>query len=176
MGWRLVTNGLILGGIAWMVAQGTEIRAITLLPKQGIDNLAGMSDLETRAALSPTAPAVADLARAYLDRHQPGLALAVIEKTSVEVRSRPDVAQLHARALFNRGRTREALAVARDTQERCESPAAACAPWVVAKTSRQLAFLEEVVAAGIEDPQVNPAGTMAAYEKSARQVRLVAMR
>jgi hypothetical protein len=177
MGWRVVVaNGLVLGGIAWMLAQGTETQAVTLLPEGKTPNLEGVAALETQAALSPTAPAVAELAGAYLDRDQPGLATAVIEKASIEIRSRPDIGQLHARALFNRGQAREALAVARDANSRCDALGVGCAPWLVAKTSRQLAFLEEVVAAGIEDPQADPAATMAAYERSAREVRLVAMR
>jgi hypothetical protein len=47
---------------------------------------------------------------------------------------------------------------------------------VVATTTRQVAFLEQVVAAGIEDPQANPSATRAAYERSTHEVRLVAMR
>ena len=45
-----------------------------------------------------------------------------------------------------------------------------------AKTTRQVAFLEQVVAAGIDDPQADPLATHAAYERSAHEVRLVAMR
>jgi hypothetical protein len=47
---------------------------------------------------------------------------------------------------------------------------------LVAKTARQVAFFEQVVAAGIDDPQEDPSATVAAYERSAHAVRLVAMR
>jgi hypothetical protein len=82
---------------------------------------------------------------------------------------------MQARALFQRGHAREALAVARGASETCND-AEACPAWLMAKTARQVAFLEQVVAAGIDDPQQNPAATRAAYERSAHAVRLVAMR
>jgi hypothetical protein len=90
------------------------------------------------------------------------------------VRERPEVAQLYARALFHRGHAREALAIARDASTACDS--GSCPAWLVAKTTRQVAFFEQVVAAGIDDPQHDPAATLAAYERSAHEVRLVAMR
>lgn len=174
----LVANGLVLGGIAWMAAvAGTETRPTELLSKKVSANVApvDLAGLESRAALSPDARGTADLAAAYLDRDQPGLATAVIEKAAPEVRSRPEVAQLYARALFHRGRARAALAVAREASESC-ADSTACAPWVAAKTARQVAFFAQVVAAGIDDPFADPDGTRAAYERSAHEVRIVAMR
>ena len=172
MGGRiLICNGLVLGGIGGLVALGGEIQAQTLLPRAP----EAVKELEATAAISPTAPAVARLASAYLERDQPGLATAVIEKAPQEVQRQPEVGQLHARALYGRGKAREALAVARDAYDRCDGERP-CAPWLVAKTSQQVAFLEQVVAAGIEDPQANPEATLAAYERSTREVHLVAMR
>jgi hypothetical protein len=176
----LVVNGLVLGGIAWMAAfGGMEVRAAQVLPHDG-GNLAAVAELdqlEARAARSPDAASVAALASAYLDREQPGLATAVIENAPRAVRERPEVAHLEARALFHRGHAREALAVARDASDACaESAGPACPAWLVAKTARQVAFFEQVVAAGIDDPQASPAATRAAYERSAHEVRLVAMR
>jgi predicted Zn-dependent protease len=172
----LVANGLVLGGIAWMASfSGMEVRAAEVLPHRSPGG-AALAQLETRAALAPdnSAP-IAALATAYLDRDQPGLATAVIEKAPRQVREEPQIAHLYARALFHRGRSREALAVARDASETCtDSPS--CPAWLVAKTSRHLAFLEQVVAAGIDDPLDNPTATRAAYERSSHEVRLVAMR
>jgi hypothetical protein len=172
----LVANGLVLGGIAWMASfAGMEVRATEVLPHRSAGG-AALAQLEARAALSPASSApVAALAAAYLDRDQPGLATAVIEKAPCKVRDEPQVAHLYARALFHRGRSREALAVARDASETCEdSPS--CPAWLVAKTTRNLAFLEQVVAAGIDDPLDDPGATRAAYERSSHEVRLVAMR
>jgi predicted Zn-dependent protease len=172
----LVANGVVLGGIAWMASfSGMEVRATEVLPHKSAGG-AALAQLETSAALAPASPApVAALAAAYLDRTQPGLATAVIEKAPRQVREDPQVAHLYARALFQRGRSREALAVARDASETCgDSPS--CPAWLMAKTTRHLAFLEQVVAAGIDDPLDNPTATRAAYERSSHEVRLVAMR
>ena len=65
--------------------------------------------------------------------------------------------------------------MAHEASDAC-ADAARCPAWVVASTAREVAFLEEVVAAGIDDPLDNPAATRAAYERSAHEVRLVAMR
>lgn len=174
----LVANGLVLGGIAWMAAfGGMEVRATQVLP-HGSSSLAAVAELdalEARVAHAPDTASVAALAGAYLDREQPGLATAVIEKAPRAVRERPEVAAVQARALFQRGHAREALAVAREASDAC-SDATSCPAWLMAKTARQVAFLEQVVAAGIDDPQQNPAATRAAYERSTHAVRIVAMR
>lgn len=174
----LVANGLVLGGIAWMAAfGGMEVRATEVLPHGSYASVAAVAELdqlEARAGLSPDVATVAALAGAYLDRDQPGLATAVIEKAPLVMRERPEVAQAYARALFHRGRAREALAVASDASDRCAE--SLCPAWVVVKTARQVAFFEQVVAAGIDDPQAHPAATRAAYERSTHEVRLIAMR
>ena len=172
----LLANGLVLGAMAWMVSfAGMEVRASRVLPHKDVPGLASLDQLESRAAFTPASSAtVAALAGAYLDRDQPGLATAVIEKAPRQVREAPEVAHLYARALFHRGHAREALAVARDASDACgDSP---CPGWLVARTSQQVAFFEQVVAAGIDDPQDDPDATRAAYERSAHEVRLVAMR
>jgi hypothetical protein len=173
----LIANGLVLGGLAWMTTvAGLEVRAAQVLPRQAVPNGVQLDQLEARAAISPaSAPSVAALAGAYLDRDQPGLATAVIEKAPRQVRERPEVAHLYARALFARGHAREALAVAQDASTACDD-SASCPSWLWAKTQREVAFLEQVVAAGIDDPQKDPLATHAAYERSANAVRLVAMR
>lgn len=189
MSWRVVgTNGLILAGVLALFAVGTQEDAEGLLPSapvcaSGTDPLGrcassmDLRSLEANAARDPGASAVVRLATAYLDRDQPGLASAVIDRAPAAVRARPEVAQLEARALFGRGRAREALAVAREGQSSCDvDDAATCPSWLLAKTTRQIAFLEEVVGAGIDDPYADPSATMAAYERSAHAVRLVAMR
>jgi hypothetical protein len=175
--WRLVVaNGLALAGIGYLALGGAQLTARPVVDQ----TLACEFDsLEIAAAQKRDAGSITSLAGAYLERDQPGLATTVIESASSEVRQRPEVAQLHARALFGRGHAREALAVARGVADSCDPDVADHAPcpaWLVAKSTRQLAFLEEVVAAGIDDPQADPAATMAAYERSSREVRLVAMR
>ena len=183
MRWRvLITNSIVLAGITWMVAVGVEKKASKLVPSlkavPGVE-LTDIAGLEESASCSSSSSTISALVTAYLDRGQPGLATAVIEKAPAEVRGEPAIAQLHARALFQRGRAREALAVAKEASDACLPSSVGerrCPSWLVAKSIRQLAFFTEVVAAGIEDPYENPGATKAAYEKSGREVRLVAVR
>jgi len=174
----LLANGVILGMVGLMAAfggVGVEVRE--LLPRKAGPSAAsaGLAELETEVAHAPTVRAVASLAGAYLERNQPGLASAVIEKAPRALREQPEVAEVYARTLFRRGHARKALAVAREAGEACVE-SESCAPWVLLKTARQVAFLEQVVAAGIEDPDSNPAAIAAAYHRSAREVGMVAMR
>lgn len=182
---KLVLNGLVIAGAAWMFVHGTETGASGLLSAKArapISTEPGLAALEERAAVANDAGAVSKLATAYLDRDQPGLASAVIEKAPPAVRNSPEISHLYARALLHRGKVPEALAMARQVEAECEasidSPGekSACPAWLLARSARQLAFLEEMSAAGIEDPAVNPDGTRAAFDRSARQIRFVAMR
>lgn len=184
---KLLLNGLVFSAAAWMFAHGTENGASGLLPAHArgpISTDPGLAALEERAALAPTADSVGKLASAYLERNQPGLASAVLEKAAPAVRATPEISHLHARALLHRGKVPEALAVARDAASACEASIdakgnAACPAWLAARTARQLAFLEEMTAAGIDDPGSNPEGTRAAYDRSTRhvgEVHIVALR
>jgi hypothetical protein len=174
----LLTNGIVLAGIAWLAALGSGTQSKRLLPVETAQQAAApvdMSALETRASLSPSVESTSALASAYVDRGQPGLACAAIERAPREIQVDPRVADVHARALFHGGRAREALAAVEDAMTACESDESACRAWQVAKVRRQAAFLNEVVAAGIEDPMSDPAAVRAAYERS-NQKTLVAMR
>ncbi len=173
----LISNGLILGAIGWMAAfSGAAPKAARIMAHAARPDAtrAALQQLEHQAAVTPGADAIVALASAYLDRDQWGLATAVLEKAPPAVRTRPEVAQLYARALFHRGLAREALAVAREASATC-ADAAGCAPWLIAKTAQQVAFLEQVGAAGIDDPQAAPDATEAAYERSTHEVRIIAM-
>lgn len=170
----LAANGFVLAGIAWMVAFGPNLRASRLVPLRAAPSLGDLPALETRAGAEPTPANLTALATAYLDQGQPGLASAVVENAPRRVRELPGIAHLEARALFRRGLVNEALAVAMQASNVCA--AGDCPPWLSAKTTRQVAFLTQIVAAGIDDPLADPAATRAAYERSTREVRLVAMR
>jgi hypothetical protein len=172
----MVMNGLVLAGVAWVALMGPgEQRVSPVLSDQGASEAApaDMASLESEAAKDPSVPSTAALANAYLAREQPGLASAVLERAPVVVRQHPEIAHIYARTLFHRGHAREALAVAEQASDAC---ATGCPAWLVAATSRQVSFLGEVVAAGIEDPLVDPRATRAAYDRSVHEVRLVAMR
>ncbi len=175
----LFTNGIVLAGIAWLLAIGPGTQSKILLPAdkaQAAEGNADIGALESAAALSPSTDSVLALASAYVDRGQSGLASAVIEKAPRAIKLDPRVADVHARALFHRGRARQALAAVEDALDACEAETAACRSWQVAKARRQAAFLGELVSAGIEDPMTDPAAVRAAYERSTQKVGLVAMR
>lgn len=182
---KLVLNGLVIAAAAWMFVHGTETGASGLLPahaRSPISTDPGLAALEERAALAPDVGTIGKLAAAYLDREQPGLASAVIEKATPTVRSAPEISHLYARALLHRGKVPEALAMARQVEAACgasmDAPSgkSACPSWLLARSARQLAFLEQMSAAGIEDPALNPDGARAAYDRSAHEIRFVAMR
>ncbi|WP_050435656.1 hypothetical protein [Chondromyces crocatus] len=175
----VIANACVLAGITWMTAFGPGLRAAEVLPSRG--GVGDIPALEARTAHTPSAQNITALAAAYLERDQPGLASAVIQKAPRDARVRPEVSHQEARALLRRGQLREALAVAEKLHTRCalgdaDADGAACPAWLAAKTYRQVAFLREALAAGIEDPRHDPVGIEAAYERSAGQVPLVAMR
>lgn len=180
---KLVVNGLVIAAAGFLFVYGTKTSTNGLLPpgaRAPISTDTTLAALEADAALKPGVASTTKLATAYLERDQPGLASAVIEKATPAVRTSPEVGHLYARALLHRGKVPQALAVAREVEASCDPAATAgaqrCPAWLVARSARQLAFLEEMSAAGIEDPGQNPDGARAAFDRSSRQVRFVAMR
>ncbi|WP_437334527.1 hypothetical protein [Sorangium sp. So ce394] len=169
-----VANGLVLAGVAWTVGLGPSVQASQLLPARATAGLGELAELEARYAEGRTRESVTALAAAYLDRDQPGLASSALEAAPREVRELPEAAHLSARALLRRGRVRDALAAAEQASAACA--AGVCPAWLAAKSERQRAFLEQLAAAGVDDPQLDATAARAAYERSASEVRLVAMR
>jgi hypothetical protein len=173
----LVSNAFVLVGIAWLALVGPATPSKSLLPgTKTAATAANLSALEDRAALSPTVESITALASSYVDHGQPGLACAVIERADRKIQSDLAVADIHARALFHRGQPRQALAVVEDALTACENDETRCRQWQASKARGQVAFLHEVVVAGIEDPMADPSALRAAYERSTRTVGLVAMR
>jgi hypothetical protein len=174
----LICNGLVLTAIAWLSFVSPTTPSKSLLPasKASKTIVVDLAALEDRAALAPNVDSIAKLASAYVDHGQPGLACAVIERSDAPIRSNLAVADIHARALFHRGQPRQALAVVENALASCEDESTACRAWQTSKAQGQVAFLHEVVAAGIEDPTADPSALRAAYERSTKKVGLVAMR
>jgi predicted Zn-dependent protease len=176
----LVANAVVLVGIAWLATLGASgVQSKSLLSAttttKAVESSA-MEALESAAVRSPSVESITALASLYVDHGQPGLACGAIERASRDIQLDPRVADVHARALFHRGRAREALAVAEDSLAACASEGRACRSWQVAKVRGEASFLQEVVSAGIDDPMENPAGVRAAYERSNERMGRVAMR
>lgn len=131
--------------------------------------------LEARAAVSPTdAAALRELAQAYLDLQQPGLAVGVIERAAPRVRAEPAVDHLYARALLDQGRSGDALAAERRVLAACADPSleAPCSGWLVASATRRADILQQLVDLGVEDAKAEPAASALAYVNATRQVSL----
>jgi len=174
--WRLVVaNAVALGAMAWVVVVGTETRAAQLVPNHQQEALGDLDALEAEVAERSELEGTRQLAAAYLDRNQPGLAIAAIEHAPVAVRDAPALSLLRSRALFSMAQPSEALAVLEVGRSRCRVDQQ-CPAWLLAQLDRSHAFVEEVVAARIEDPARQPEATMQAYRRSTREVRLVSMR
>lgn len=169
MVWRFMAVAVAVLGAHFVSA---EQGAAPVVPLAQAD---GLAELESLAATQATPRELSALALAYLERGQPGLATASIEHAPAATQAEPMVATVYASALLRRGLPSDALRVARGAQDTC-SDDLSCPAWMRAKTRRQVAFLDEVVRAGVVDPEREPAAMMAAYERSAREVGLVAMR
>jgi len=135
-----------------------------------------LSVLESKAATAPTdAKATRELAQAYLDSNQPGMAIGTIERAPVAVRSEPSVDHLYARALLEQGRSQDALAAERRVLEKCADPSAevpACSTWLIASATRRAEIIEQLVELGVEDANAQPEASSLAYHNATRQVSL----
>ncbi len=169
--WAVVLNGVFFAGATFVLGFGFKEEATPVLSEP---LAAEAQKLEAEAAHAPTAQNLTALANAYLDRHQSGLALSVIER--YPSLSSAELKETHARALFAQGEGQKALNMLHGLTNACEDGTAVCPNWLLAKTLREQAFLEEMVGSGIEDPARDPIATRQAYERSNREVRLVALR
>lgn len=170
-----LANGLVLVGVASM---GMMAGQTGVQPLVSTALAAEVGPLEAEVARGGSPDAVRQLATAYLDRNEPGLATAVLEGVPVETRRDPGVAYAEVRALYARGRASEALAVLRSVERACQDGArgdGGCPLWLAAKVSRQATFLEALRDAGVEDPAAQPELARAALERSRRQGRVVAI-
>jgi hypothetical protein len=133
-------------------------------------------ELEADTAKAPTPEKVAELAATYVGQKQPGLALALLDR--YPTMKAPEIRLARAHALYANGKASQALAALDDLGATCEARREEdpCPAWVVAKSLNERAFFTEMVRAGIEDPARDPEATEAAFDRSRREVRLVAVR
>jgi hypothetical protein len=130
--------------------------------------------LEGHVAAAPNdAAAVRELAQAYLDIRQPGMAVGTIERAASAVRTEPTVEHLYARALLDQGRSADALAAERRVLARCADPLEpACSTWLIASATRRADIIEQLVQLGVEDANAHPEASSLAYHNATRQVSL----
>lgn len=166
-----LANGLVMVGVAslGLVAGQTQVQ-----PLVGQAFAAEVQSLENEAARNPSADSVRNLATAYLDRNEPGLASAALDRAPVDAREEPALGYVVARTLYAQGHVDQALAALEGVERSCTEKAS-CPAWLVAKTTRQAAFLRALDEAGIQDPAAAPEAAQAALARSRRADRVVAI-
>jgi hypothetical protein len=168
-GWNIAV--LLAIGAIWVA--GSTQREKRVVGDMHMDRVALLE--EQAAVASADAAAVAELAQAYLDAHQPGMALAAVERAPDAVRSEPMVDHLYARALLDQGRSADALAAERRVLDRCADPSAdapTCSAWLIASATRRADILDQLVQLGVEDANAHPEASRLAYHNATRQVSL----
>jgi hypothetical protein len=164
---------VLLGVSVLWVLTGTEREK----PLLGARVSPALAALEANAAAHPNDPGpTVDLAQAYLDARQPGLATVLVEAASAVVRADLRVQHVGARALLDEGKNAAALAAERSVLAGCASATAAgsprCDDVLVASARRRIAILEQMVAFGVSDVQAQPEMSFVAYKSATRETRI----
>ncbi len=171
----MTNKASILGALVLLLAGafGMSMERRGALPVGEVVVGTELEALETAVARRPDAPEpVERLMRAYVERGEPGSALAVAERSPVAAMATPGSADLVARALLGAGRASQALAVTEKVLERCD--AGVCAGGLVARAMRRERLLEAMLSMGIEDADRHPEAAEIAYRRSSRDVRFSA--
>lgn len=164
----LVLNGVVLSGVLTLllVDAGAAPAPVLSTPDQTL------AALEAAAVDDASAAKVGALVSAYLERQQPGLAQAVLDRHP-ELDG-AELALARSRVALARGdvplaRHQSALALAS-----CEAPGSDCSATVVGRAVRQSSYLDSLENAGVIDPAHHPVAARAALAESRREVVLAA--
>jgi hypothetical protein len=169
-GWNVAV--LLAIGAIWFAGSTEREKRVVGDSKAG----ARVAALEDQVGATPADAAhLRELAQAYLDARQPGMALATVERAPAAIRTDPKVEHIYARALLDQGRSADALAAERRVLARCADPsvdAPACSTYLIASATRRADILEQLVELGIEDANAHPEASSLAYQNATRQVSL----
>jgi hypothetical protein len=176
MGLRAYGVAVLTATVALWLMSGTQ-RERSLLSDSAPQHLRA---LEAQAARRPADPAaLATLAQAYLEAHQPGLAVALVEGAPSSARGDVRLEHVFSRALVDEGRNVEALAAEGDVVSACRPLAEAvatppgCDSTLLAAAVRRACILGELVSLGVEDTQANPEEARIAYQNATREARVM---
>jgi hypothetical protein len=163
--WQAAT----LAAMATLWISTGAVEAATLVqPARGAPPL---DQAEGLAAAAPSsAAALAALAGAYVERGEPGMALAAIAHAPASTRTSPEVGDAAARAWLAEGSAERALAASRGVLATCAERG--CGAWIEARAQRRVDFCEALRGAGVDDPSRDPEAARRAWSRSAREVRL----
>jgi len=169
----LFSLAALLGVSVLWVMTGTE-REKPLLNARVSPALAA---LEAKAAAHPDDPGAAlELAQAYLDARQPGLAVVLLQTASHAVRADLRVQHIGARALLDEGQNGAALVAEQAVVAACApatpSGVSPCDDVLAASARRRLAILEQMVAFGVNDVQAQPEMSLVAYKSATHETRI----
>jgi len=155
-------------GTLWL-ASGTQ-REHAVLSEVKTDRVRG---LESSYASSDHDPIkLRDLAQGYIDSGSPGLALSAVEAAPKDVRERPQVEHVYARALIDQGRAKDALAAEQRVLDKCAAADGTCDAWLLASATRRHDILQELVQLGVDDAQAHPEVSSIAYNNATRQASI----
>jgi hypothetical protein len=166
-------------GVLW-ASSGTQ-RERPVLSGVGVAAVR-VQALEAATAAHPgDAQSLRDLAQAYLDAQQSGLAVGLLEAAPAEVRADPRTRHLYARALLDQGRNDDALVAEASVVSACMARVSAtsgeappCDALLLGQALRRDAILRELVAMGVEDTRANPEQSYVAYQNATREARVAA--
>jgi Flp pilus assembly protein TadD len=163
--------GWINGAVAGLAVGLLTIGATTHETRVMVPDDGRLAALERQVASGPyEVGPLLELTGAYLDAAQPGMALALLARSSSETRRDPEVTHALARALFEDGRTREALATELKALDACNE--GVCRNKLLAQATRRVEFFQAVLDLGVENPLLSPETVRIAYARSSREVRL----
>ena len=176
MGLRTYGLAVVTAAAALWMMSGTQ-REKPVLAATEPDSV---KTLEADVAAHPgDVDAVRQLAQAYLDARQPGLAVVLVEESSPAVKGDVRVQHVYARALVDEGRNGEALAAEKSVVAQCRSvaegaPAApGCDSVILASAIRRADILSELVSLGVQDSQAHPEASLIAYQNATREARVM---
>ncbi|MCS6899573.1 MAG: hypothetical protein RMJ98_07645 [Myxococcales bacterium] len=163
-------HGMLLAGFLITAA----LEASQRTPKLVLDsspNTLELSALEARVAHTPQDQrAVLQLARTLLEQNEPGMALAVLERSPKAMERSPEGADLIATVQMRMGKNRAALASTKHALMACERQG--CEGILLARNTLREELLEVLLTEGIEDVEANPEATAQIYRQATRQVHL----
>jgi hypothetical protein len=165
----LVLNGVVLTGVLTLllVDAGAATAPVLSAPDQRL------VEIESAAVDAADASTVGALVSAYLDRQQPGLAQAVLDRHP-ELDG-ADLAIARSRVALARGDIDEARQQTALALATCDAPnAAPCSASLVGRALQQTSYLDSLESAGVVDPVEHPVAARAALAESRREVVLAA--
>jgi hypothetical protein len=118
------------------------------------------------------------LVQAYLDAHQPGLAIVLVEAAPPTVRADVRVEHALARALIDEGRNDEALDAEKRVLSDCRGLAEGnegppgCDAVLLVSALRRVDILRELLSRGIMDARAQPEASLVAYQNATREARV----